>query len=47
MIGPASYRGSTNLLQGRAFEDIEDVERVYRLIEGKVLEASRIEPADR
>ena len=43
----ASYRGSTNLLQGRAFEDIEDVERVYRLIEGKVLEASRIEPADR
>lgn len=43
----ASYRGSTNPLQGRAFEDIEDVERVYRLIEGKVLEASRMEPADR
>ena len=43
----ASYRGSTNLLQGRAFEDIEDVERVYRLIVGKVLEASRMEPADR
>ena len=42
----ASYRGNTNPLQGRAFEDIEDVERVYRLIEGKVLEVSRMEPAD-
>mgnify|MGYP000011702136 CR=1 FL=1 len=43
----ASYHGNANLLQGRAFEDIEDVERVYRLIEGKVLEAARVEPADR